>query len=172
MGSPTKKHITGIPAPNFCLPSAHGRVCLSDYSGRWHVVLYFIPRFASSLAWRGLMALGGLFASLQPRELEVLVIGRGRYLRPATRLATGLGLPFLFLNDTEGKVSCLYGLEETDIRPSPAVTVLVDKRNRVRYVDVGSPAPDIVDTGELMRAIERLDFYLPPSPSFDLCIPF
>jgi len=172
MRSRTTKHVSGALAPNFCLPSAHGRVCLSDYSGRRHVVLYFMPRFASSLAWRGLIALGGLFDSLQPRDIEVLVIGRGRYLQPATRLATGLGLPFLFLVDTEGKVWRLYGLVEAGNGPPPAVTVLVDKRNIVRYKYVGAPAADIVDADGLMKAIERLDFYLSPVPSFDFCRPF
>ena len=172
MRNPTTKHITGALAPNFCLPSARGRVCLSDYNGRRHVVLYFMSRFASSLAWRGAIALGGLFGSLQPRDIEVLVIGRGGYLRPATRLAAELGLPFLFLSDPEGEVWRLYGLEEAGIGPPPAVTVLVDKRSIVRYKDVGASPADIVDIGGLMKAIERLDFYLPPVPSFDFCRPF
>ena len=165
------KCMTGAIAPNFCLPSARGRVCLSHYNGRRHVVLYFMPRFASSLAWRGAIALGELYGSLQPRDIEVLVLGRGDYLRPATRLAAELGLPFLFLNDIEGKVAHLYGLEETGRRPPPSVTILVDKRNIVRYVHIGALSADIVDTVGLTKAIERLDFYLAPVPSFDLCRP-
>jgi peroxiredoxin len=172
MRSRKSKQITATSAPNFCLPSARGRVCLSDYSGRRPVVLYFMSRFASSLAWRGAIALGGLIGSLQPREVEVLVIGRGGYLRPATRLAAELGLPFQFLSDREGEVSRLYGLEETLNGSPPAVTLLVDKGNIVRYSYVGAPSAGIVDTGGLMKAIERLEFYRPAAPSFDLCRPF
>lgn len=161
--------LTGTLAPNFCLPSVRGRVCLSDFTGRRNAVLYFMSRFANSLAWRGAITLGGLYGSLQARDTEVLVIGRGGNLRPATRLAAELSLPFLFLSDSSGEVSCLYGLDEIGREPPPVATVLVDKQNIVRYVHLGAPPGNILDGSGLMKALERLDFYLPPTPGIDLC---
>lgn len=163
--------MVGQTAPNFCLPSAGGRVCLADYSGRRHIILYYMPRFASTLAWRGAIALGGLYDSLQARDIEVLVIGRGDYLRPATRFAAGLGLPFLFLNDAAGTVFRLYGLDEIGRAPPTAVTIVVDKRNVVRFVYRGNPPGEVVDTGRLMSAVKWLDFYQPLAPSINLCRP-
>ena len=141
MKSRIATRMTGTLAPNFCLPSVRGRVCLSDYTGRRHVVLYFMPSFTSSRAWRGAIALGGLYDSLQARNTDVLVIGRGGYLRPATRLAAELGLPFLFLSDTDGMVSCLYGLDEVgvDLRQVPPFW-LINRKSCATYILERLPA--------------------------------
>lgn len=171
MKSRIATRMTGTLAPNFCLPSVRGRVCLSDYTGRRHVVLYFMPSFTSSRAWRGAIALGGLYDSLQARNTDVLVIGRGGYPGSATRLAAELGLPFLFLSDTDGTVSRLYGLDEFGRGPPSAVTVLVDKQDIVRYVYLGATSGDVLDGAGLMSALECQGFYLPPAPSVDFCRP-
>jgi peroxiredoxin len=169
MKSRNATRMTGTAAPIFCLSSVHGRVCLSDYTGRRHVALYFMPSFTSSLAWRGIVALGGLYDSLQARDAEVLVIGRGGYLRQATRLAADLELPFLFLSDKDGKVSSLYGLDGIGRGPPPTASFLVDKQNIIRYVGLGTPSGGRLDVTGLMNAVERLSFYLPPAPRVGLC---
>jgi peroxiredoxin len=166
MKSSITTSLTGKLAPNFCLPSVGGHVCLSDYTGRRHVLLYFMSRFANSVAWRGVIGLGAMYDSLQAQETEVLVIGQGGYLGPATRLAAKLGLPFLFLSDLGGEVFRRYGLVEIGRRPPPVATVLVDKQNIIRYVYLGVPPGAIIGATCPMNILERLD--LPFAPCVEL----
>jgi peroxiredoxin len=151
----------GTVAPNLCLPSLdgpslHGRVCLSDFAGRRHVVLYFMPRFTSSAAWRGAVALGRLQNALQKENTIVLLIGRGGYLRPATKLAAELDLPFTVLADEEWEAACRYGLDEEAL-PHPAVaTFLVDEWGIVRHADIGAHPGALFDAPRLMREVRCL----------------
>lgn len=168
---------TGDLAPNFCLPSVdgpsidspsfHDRVCLSDFAGRRHVVLYFMPRFTSSAAWRGAIALARLQNELRRENTTVLLIGRGGYLRPAARLAAELGLPFTVLADEEGATACRYGLDEAAL-PFPEVAVfLVDKWGAVRHADVASLPHMLIDASGLLGALNRLEARAPltqPAP--------
>lgn len=169
MKSSMTTRLTDTSAPNFCLPSVDSLVCLSDYTGRRHVLLYFMSRFTSSLAWHGVITLGNMYDSLQGQDTEVLVIGRGDYLGPATKLAAELGLPFLFLIDINGEVFYQYGLDEIGRGPLPGASVIVDKQNVVRYVYLGTPPGNILDLTRLMIGLERLDFCLPLAPSVELC---
>jgi peroxiredoxin Q/BCP len=152
---------TGKLAPNFCLPSIdglslHGRVCLSDFAGRRHVILYFMPRFTSSVAWRGAVALGHLQDALRKADATVLLIGRGGYLRPAARLAAELDLPFTLLADEDGTAACRYGLDEGALGTTAAATFLVDRWGTLRHVDVDPLPAAFFNTAGLMRALGRL----------------
>jgi peroxiredoxin len=168
MKSSITTSLTGKLAPNFCLPSVSGQVRLSDYTGRRNVLLYFMSRFANSLAWRGVISLDAMYDSLQAQDTKALVIGQGGYLGPATRLAAELGLPFLFLSDLGGEVFRRYGLAEIGRRPPPVATVLVDKQNIIRYVYLGVPPGAIIDATCLMNILGRLDFPLPLAPCVEL----
>lgn len=169
MKSSITTRLTDTSAPNFCLPSVDSLVCLSDYTGRRHVLLFFMSRFTSSFAWRGVITLGTKYDSLRAQEVEVLVIGWGGYLGPATRFAAELGLPFLFLSDINGEVFYQYGLDEIGRGLLPSASVIVDKQNVVRTVYLGAPPDDILDVTRLMNAFKHLDFCLPLAPSVELC---
>ncbi len=157
---------TGALAPNFCLPSVdgpsidgrslHGRICLSDFAGRRHVVLFFMPRFTSSVAWRGALALGQLQDALRKADTVVLLIGRGGYLRPAARLAAELGLPFRVLADEERAAASRYGLDEGALGTAAAATFLVDRWGTLRYADVVPLPTTVFNAAALMRALGRL----------------
>jgi peroxiredoxin len=110
-----------------------------------------------------------MYDSLRAQDVEVLVIGWGGYLGPATRFAAELGLPFLFLNDLNGEVFYQYGLDEIGCGPLPSASVIVDKQNVVRTIYLGALPDDILDVTRLMNGLEHLDFGLPLAASVDLC---
>jgi peroxiredoxin len=167
----TERMKLGTVAPNFCLPSVdgpsvdgpsidgpslHGRVCLSDFAGRQHVILYFMPRFTSSVAWRGAIALGQLQDALRKADTTVLLIGRGGYLRPAARLAAEIGLPFRVLADEDGTAACRYGLDEEAHAAGTATIFLVDRWGTLRHAEVGPLPGAVFNAAGLMRALGRL----------------
>jgi len=105
------------------------------------------------------MALGRLREELASHSVSVVLVGPSRYLRPATRLAAKLNLPFTLLG-AEGAASrtlkCAYRLEQGDCACHHPALVLVDGSGLIRFRQVGLKDGLIGKEMEFLSAVEAL----------------
>jgi peroxiredoxin len=125
----------GQEAPDFEVRDQHGQpVRLSDYRGKKHVVLVFIP-FAFSRGCTGeLCAIGEDLSAFQNEDVQVMAISCDS---PFTLKAWGEkeGYEFPLLSDfwPHGGVASTYGVFEERVGAASRSTFLVDRDGVVRW---------------------------------------
>lgn len=128
----------GDKAPDFSLPSIAGeKVSLSQYAGKKHVVLSFVPAAFTpvcSQQWPGYNMIKDRFDAL-----DAVVLGISTDNAPSlyawTQEMGGLEFPVLSDFWPHGKVATEYGILRSD-GTSERALFLVDKMGVIRYIDV------------------------------------
>ncbi len=147
----------GEMAPDFTLPTVGGgEVKLSDFRGKQHVILSFVPAAwtpVCSAQWPGYSLVKDEFG-----ELDAVVLGitvdNVPTLHAWTEAMGGLNFPVLSDFFPHGAVSKRYGILRSDGTSERALFV-VDKEGRLRFIDVHdiNLRPPLED---LFRALESL----------------
>jgi len=149
----------GDEAPDFDLASTEDVVLmLRDETARMAQVLYFFGDPEGEAARRDLAALAKQRASFQEAGVCILGVSPAK-VDPLKSLQGELELPFPLLFDDRG-FAAAYGFEsEDEERPPATVLVLVDRRQKVRWM--GSPGAVVEGLlPELAAALKKL-----PSPA-------
>lgn len=139
----------GDMAPDFTLPSTQGgTVTLSSFRGKQTVVLAFFPAAFT----------GGCTKEMQTYQLgldkfkgtDAAVFGVSEDNTPSQReFAKQLGLSFPLLSDfATRKTAEEYGVLVPDIGVANRVTLVIDKRGRISYMEAGEDAVAILGAGE------------------------
>jgi peroxiredoxin (alkyl hydroperoxide reductase subunit C) len=145
----------GQPAPDFALPGMEDdTVHLSDYRGRFHVLLTFYPFDFSPICSVQLPGLQEQMARFAKLETVVLGISTDNpYSHRA--FAAEFGLEFSLLSDFFGKgVSEAYGV----LRPEgfcERASFIIDKEGVVRYAvvhDIGQ-VPDVEEIFDVLESL-------------------
>jgi peroxiredoxin Q/BCP len=155
--------VVGQNAPDFTLESSAGKISLSGYHDKQHVILYFMREFACSACQHHAKDLAKSYTELQAAGATVLVIGGGS-LKHAQRLAERLSLPFPVLADPEHRVYRAYHLSKALLLFQTSATLLVDKSGIVRYVHRAANPYASLDNAELRRELAKLNANSAPAP--------
>lgn len=102
-------------------------------AGHQHTIYYFMCRFTCSRCWRTALELARYHEALLDRNITVVLVGQGPYLRQATCLAAGLRLPFHLIVDDRGVLRRRFDDGSEDGNSHRQSIVLVDSQGSVRY---------------------------------------
>ncbi|GAB7081315.1 peroxiredoxin [Megalodesulfovibrio paquesii] len=147
----------GDEAPDFTLPSITGeRITLSQYRGRHHVMLSFVPAAWTPVCsdqWPGYCLTQDLFETHNTILLGITVDNLPT-LHAWTREMPGLWFPVLSDFWPHGAVASKYGILRSD-GVSERATFLIDTKGVIRYMDVHdiNTRPDLE---VLVKAMESL----------------
>jgi peroxiredoxin len=143
----------GEVVPSFTLPDAEGRpVRRTQYRGRRHLVLVFMPSAADEGARAYLRALGDEYAAIRETGGEVLAILQADVA--GARAAKGeIELPFPVLSDADGKTAARF------MPPGARAAVFVTDRYGELYYSMASAAtttlPPVAELRAWLEAIDR-----------------
>ena len=134
----------GLPAPDFDLEAANvddgkrGRVRLSDYSGKW-LMLLFYPRDFSFVCPTELTTFSAATADFDRRRCHLLAIGVDPVELHEEWISTpesqgGLGpMQFPMASDPSGAVSRAYGVYVEDLRVAGRGLFIIDPAGVLQY---------------------------------------
>lgn len=103
-----------------------------------HVVFLFMCHSTCSHCWKQAMALARLNDQLVALKITVLLVGDGRYKKPAQRLIEELNLPFRYISDN-GALRRYYHVDVPDGRGCSWALLFVDMQGIVRFCRSGTP---------------------------------
>ncbi|MEW5949927.1 MAG: peroxiredoxin [Thermodesulfobacteriota bacterium] len=148
----------GDPAPDFTLPAVSGgKVSLSHYRGKKHVVISFVPAAWTPVCsdqWPGYNIVKDIFD-----QNDAVIIGITLDNIPTlyawTRQMGELWFPVLSDFWPHGAVANSYGVLRSD-GVSERALFIIDKKGAIRYIDVHdiNQRPDI---GVLIQELEKLN---------------
>ncbi len=121
------------PAPDFALPDQNGKtVRLSDYLGKYAVVVYFYPKDETAGCTAEACKFRDDFEKFSDAGAVVLGISDDS---PESHksFAANHRLPFQLLSDTDGAVRKLYGVKKTLGLIPGRVTFVIDRDGIVRH---------------------------------------
>ena len=103
-----------------------------------HVVFLFMCGSTCSHCWKQAMALARLNDQPGALKITVLLVGDGRYKKPAQRLIEELNLPFRYVSDN-GALRRYYHIDVPDGRGCRWAMLFVDTQGIVRFCQSGAP---------------------------------
>lgn len=128
----------GMSAPDFSMPDMNGQIRrLSDSRGKKNVLLTFFPKCFTSGCTSHLTSLQEAADDLRKVDVETWAIS----VDPADgekgqrAFAASLGLEFPLIPDTGRNLSMLYGATQSANQFAARMSVLIDKRGIVRFID-------------------------------------
>jgi thioredoxin-dependent peroxiredoxin len=142
-------------APDFSLPRSNGElVSLSDFRGRFEVVLFFYPKDHSPACTAEACSFRDRYELFRERGAEVIGISADSVLSHQ-RFAARFHLPFILLSDSEGSVRKRYGIAKTfGIFPGRA-TFLIDRQGVIRHIFSSQFLP-MMHVSSALNVLERL----------------
>lgn len=135
---PTPAIAEGQAAPDFRVRDMNGNTRrLSDYRGRKNLLLTFFPKCFTGGCTVHLSSLRDEYSKLQAADVEVLAVSvdaaDGEHGQKA--FAKHLNLPFDLVPDTGRNLSILYGAANSPDQLAARISVLIDKKGVVRWID-------------------------------------
>lgn len=124
----------GSTAPDFTLPDQNGApVRLSDRTARRAVVLFFYPKDNSAGCTAEACSFRDSYQDFQDAGAEVIGISGGT-LESKQQFVRNNRLPFTLLNDADGRVEALYGVEKSLLGLIRGrITFVIDQQGIVRH---------------------------------------
>lgn len=124
----------GDKAPNFVLPSHSGDVvCLRDFLGSKHVVLFFYPKDNSPGCTAEACGFRDNYEEFNRIGAEVIGISSD-HTESHERFSSSNGLPFKLLSDDGGIIRKLYRVPKTLGLIPGRVTYVIDKNGIIRHI--------------------------------------
>ena len=125
----------GKRAPDFSLPDMNGRwVRLRDSEGRKNLLLTFFPRCFTGGCKQHLASLQNEWENLRTADVEVVAISVDPPDVQRAFAASG-DLPFPLAPDEGRQLCLLYGATTTPLELASRMSVLIDKRGIVRWIE-------------------------------------
>lgn len=124
----------GQPAPDFTLPNHDGQnVSLSDYIGKFNIVLFFYPKDFSPGCTNQVCHFRDNYEDFT--DLGALVIGvSSDSVESHKQFLEAYLLPFTLLSDEEGNVRKQYGATKAFGLLPGRYTFIIDKMGIIRYI--------------------------------------
>lgn len=124
----------GDKAPDFSLPNQEGKtVCLQDFLGRKHVVLYFYPKDETPGCVKEACTFRDQYEAFVEAGAEVIGVSADS-VASHERFAAHRRLPFQLLSDPEKKVSQAYGVSGSLLGLLPGrETFVIDREGIIRH---------------------------------------
>ncbi len=148
---------TGATAPDFTLPSQHGRpVRLSEYRGQKNVVLLFYPFAFTGVCTGELCAVQSELPSFQNDQVQLLAVSCDS--APTLRVFSEQEkFDFPLLSDfwPHGTTARAYGVFAEDKGCALRGTFVIDKQGVIRWTVVNG-LPDARDLHAYAKALEAL----------------
>lgn len=120
-------------------------------------LLVHVCGFTCTRCWRGLVALAASRQTLRANNIQVQVVGDGRYLRQARDLAADLGLPFTFVRREEGGPQHSAADSQPDEQSKHYGTaLLIDEQGVVHYRQQFRYPEEPIDEALLIGALRRV----------------
>jgi len=148
----------GDPAPDFTLPAVSGKtVTLSQYRGRRHVVISFVPAAWTPVCsdqWPGYAILQDLFDRYDAVLLGITVDNIPTLFAWTNQMGK-LWFPVLSDFWPHGKVADAFGVLRSDGMAERAI-IIIDKNGIIRHIDVSdiNKRPFLES---IVQELERLD---------------
>jgi peroxiredoxin len=148
---------TGIPAPDFALPDANGKIVrLSDYRGQ-PVVLVFYPLDWSPGCSQQLDLYQGEFEEFERRGAQLLAISvDSLYSHGAWAAVRGLTFPLLADFNPKGEVARRYGVYRDGDGFSERAIYVVDADGMIRWSHVSPQLHHVPDINTLFDALDEV----------------
>jgi peroxiredoxin len=97
-----------------------------------HVVFFFMCHSTCSHCWKQAMVLARLNDQLADYKITLMLVGDGRYRKPAQRLIEELNLPIRYISDN-GALRRYYHVDVPDGRGCKWALLFVDPQGIVRF---------------------------------------
>lgn len=136
-------------APDFQLQSSEGNIRLSDFSGKW-VVLFFYVRDFSSVCGSELAEFNKQHENFRKMNAAVLGVG-SEDIESHKKWAGELELQFPLASDTEKSVAKAYGVLNEKIGLNFRGTFIIDPEGTIKYIVVSD-----LGTGRSVKEILRV----------------
>ena len=123
----------GDSAPDFTLLDQSGTpVCLGDFLGKKHIVLYFYPKDNTSLCTEEACAFRDSYEVFKDAGAEIIGVSSDS-VESHRQFAKEHQLPFILLSDVDGVIRKRYGVP-TALGLPGRVTYIIDRQGIVRRI--------------------------------------
>lgn len=145
----------GEPAADFTLADTNGKMTtLSDFRGKSNVMLIFYRGNWCPFCVGHLEDIQTLLPKLADYDTQLLAVSPDD-IETSQEFAERFDAPYLFLADTELKLTDLYGIRRDEELPHPAV-IIIDKEGKVAWFYVGENYRERPSSEQIETVLSRL----------------